>query len=445
MKITNHINYLLIVAIVLLTSCSGLLDVEQQNSTSPEGFIKDRQTASNALASVYVSARRALAEEGALFAYTDLRTGHLKMNSATGIQIANQNLLYTTKELKDYRNWDDFLESIYQCNLLIENIDNTERFLTEDDINSHKGQAYFMRALLDFYMCQIWGDVPLIKSTSARVNASRSEKALVMESVIADALVAIDMLPMTHTDNSGNVNYLNTSTYASKTAAIILLVKAYVHTGNDSEAIKWYESLLLLTRSNVVLEDAFEFSLEGNDYTSDIDNLFSEDVFFNGKDQSLMEVTSGEYVLSLYDEEDQRLVKGFEVVDDQVILLKHDDSSLDILGLKEVKLLAAEAYAKSGMDDKALGIVNANRVMNGLGEIFDISGDDLLYEIMMEFEREFFGDGKLFFDWSRWGILADKVPTISVEQFESGINLWPISDQNFKENSALVQNPFWLN
>lgn len=445
MKIINHINYLLIVAIILLTSCSGLLDVEQQNSTSPEGFIKDRQTASNALASVYVSARRALAEEGALFAYSDLRTGHLKMNSTTGIHIANQSLLATTNELKDYRNWDDFLESIYQCNLLIENIDNTEGYLSEEDIDSHKGQAYFMRALLDFYMCQIWGDVPLIKSTSVDVNTSKSEKALVMESVIADALEAIDMLPMTHDDNYGNVNYLNTSTYASKTAAIILLVKAYVHTENYSEAIKWYESLLLLTRSNTVLEDVFEFSLEGDDYTSDIDNLFSKDVFFNGKDKSLMEVTSGEYVLSLFDAEDQRLTKGFEEVDDQVLLLKHDDSSLDILGFVEVQLLAAEAYSKSGMDDKALEIVNGIRLMNGLGEIFDIIGDDLWNEIMMEFEREFFGEGKLFFDWNRWGILADKVPTISVEQLESGIALWPISDQNFKINTTLVQNPFWLN
>lgn len=444
MKIINHINYLLIVAIVLLTSCSGLLDVEQQNSTSPEGFIKDRQSASNALASVYVSARRALAEEGALFAYTDLRTGHLKMNSNTGIHVSNQNLLATTKELKDYRNWDEFLESIYQCNLLIENIENTAGFLMEEDIDSHKGQAYFMRALLDFYMCQIWGDVPLTRATSARANASRSEKALVMESVIVDALAAIELLPMTHDDNYGNVNYLNTSTYASKTAAIVLLVKAYVHTGNYAEAIKWYESLLLLMRSNTVLYEVFEFSLEGDDYTADVDQLFSKDVFFNGKDQSLMEVTSGEYVLSLYDEVDQRL-KAFEVVGDQVLLLKHDDSSLDILSLPEVTLLAAEAYSKSGMDDKALAIINGRRMSNGLEQIFDVVGDDLWNEIMMEFEREFFGEGKLFFDWSRWGVLADKVPTISTEQFESGINLWPISDQNFKSNTALVQNPFWLN
>lgn len=445
MKIINHINYLLIVAIVLLTSCSGLLDVEEQNSTSPEGFIKDRQTAGNALASVYASARRALAEEGALFAYTDLRTGHLKMNSATGVHISKQSLLSTTKELKDYRNWDDFLESIYQCNLLIENIDNTKGFLTEEDISTHKGQAYFMRALLDFYMCQIWGDIPLIKSTSVQVNTVRSEKALVMESVIADALLAVDMLPMTHNDTYGNVNYLNTSTYASRSAAIVLLVKAYVHTENYTEAIKWYESLLLLTRSNVVLEEIFEFSLEGDDYTADIDNVFSENVFFNGKDKSLMEVTSSDYVLSLYDMEDIRLTKGFEEVDGQSLILKHDDSSLGILRFAEAHLLAAEAYSKSGMDGKALGIINEIRMKNGLGQIFDVVGDDLWSEIMMEFERELFGEGKLFFDWSRWGVLADKVPTISQEQLESGIDLWPISDENFKTNDTLVQNPFWLN
>ena len=457
----NRKNYLFFVVLLLFSSCNGLLDVEPEDSTSPEGFISDRQTASNVLSSVYVTARRAIAGKGAWLAYTDLRSGQLKMNNATGIHIGKQNLFASTNDLERFRNWNYFLEAVQQCNLLIENIDKASYYLGEEEINSYKGQAYFIRGLMDFYMTQIWGDCPLLNSTNAGASIRRTPMAEVLESIVKDATTAIELLPLQHTDNEGNIDSERSVRYANKAAAIILLVKAHVSTGNYTEAVTWYESLKLINRSRDYdleigseladiykgksKENVFGFNIDGDDYSVSVYNRFAYDVFFSGQDQALIQMVSAQYVNDLYEPEDMRLKKLFEIDGEEVEILKNSNSYLAIFRISDLELLAAEAYFKLSMEEKALAIINKLKIRNAIPELFDLTGDSLWNEIMIESEREFIAEGKLFFEWNRWGVLAENVTGITTEQIVSGIALWPIAEECFKSNAQIVQNPYWLN
>lgn len=463
MKIINQIKYLFLFLVVLSTSCNNILDVESLDSTSPEGFINDRQSVSNVLASAYISSRRALVNDHAWLAFTDLRTGHLKMNSGTGIQLANQNLHVLTSEMQEIASWNPFLEAIHQCNLLIESSENAKSYLSDDELNSVIGQAYFLRGLMHYYMTQVWGDCPLLLSSEVGAAIVRVPVAEVIAEVGKDAEMAFELLPLQHTDKNGTSDLQKSVRYANKLAAGILMLKARMVVADYEGAVYAYELLSLANRakeyklevsgnrasvfSGESPESIFGFNLSGDDYGHSLATPFNANVFFKGENLKLVEVISIEKLLSVYGTTDDVRVSAFFEFNDTDQLngfLKYSDSFQLLFRLSDAELLAAEAYYEVGKHDKAVKILNDLKARNGLPEV-EAEGDDLLTVIQTEFEREFFGEGKLLFEWNRWGILADKVQNITEEQFLAGIAYWPIADECFKSNTGLVQNSYWLN
>jgi len=191
-------------------------------------------------------------------------------------------------------------------------------------------------------------------------------------------------------------------------------------------------------------ESIFGFNLSGDDYGNSLSTPFTSGVYFNGKNSTLIEVSSKEYVLGLYEEGDIRLDRLFQIDEEYIGILKYSNSYLMLFRLGDAEMLAAEAYYRIGKEDKALTIINNLKVRSKLSEV-DVAGDALWEEIMLEFEREFFGEGKLLFEWNRWGILADKVESITTDQYSNGIVYWPIADECFMLNPGISQNPYWLN
>ena len=462
MKILNQIKYLFLLLVVLSTSCSDILDVESFDTTPPEGFINDRQSVNNILATAYVSSRKALVNDNAWLAFSDLRTAHLKMNNGTGNYIAKQNLHESTSQLQGISNWNSFLEAIYQCNLLIENSENAKAYLSQDDLNSVIGQAYFLRGLMHYYMTQVWGDCPLVLSSQNGAKVTRSAVADVIAEVVKDAQMAFDLLPLQHTNINGGNDLQKSVRYANQIAAGILMQKANMAILNYEGAVHAYELISLANKakeyqlentskrasifSGESQESIFGFNLSGDNYGHSLTTPFSEDVFFSGQNLKLVEVASSENVISVYSEDDVRLNSFFELEDDTVVtgFLKYSSSYQLLFRLSDAELLASEAYFKLGDEGKAASLLNDLKVRNGLVEVH-VRGDELWAEIEIEFEREFYGEGKLFFEWNRWGILDDKVGTISSEQFANGIALWPIADECFKYSSDLSQNAYWIN
>lgn len=103
------------------------------------------------------------------------------------------------------------------------------------------GEAKFMRAFSNFYLLQLYGDIPIITSTDYEVNRliSRSPENAVYQFIVNDLKEAKEQLSEKFLD--GNLNeYPGTSTAErvrpTKWAASALLARVYLYTGEYSLA-----------------------------------------------------------------------------------------------------------------------------------------------------------------------------------------------------------------
>jgi len=103
----------------------------------------------------------------------------------------------------------------------------------------------------------------------------------------------------------------------------------------------------------------------------------------------------------------------------------------------DVLLMAAEAFHKSGNDEKARNYLNEVRDRAGLPDV-TASGPALFDAIVKERQLELAFEGFRYTDLVRWGLAAQELGTLGYQ--ESKHNLLPIPDFDVK-TAALTQNP----
>jgi hypothetical protein len=83
--------------------------------------------------------------------------------------------------------WQEIYQYIYTSNSILEGINASEN-ISNSTRNQLNGEAKFIRAFCHFYLCNLFGSIPLVTSTDYRVNnvISRSSIELVYEQIIKD-------------------------------------------------------------------------------------------------------------------------------------------------------------------------------------------------------------------------------------------------------------------
>lgn len=187
--------------ILTLGSCDSFVDVELPNSqlTAPVVF-EDIATANAAMTSIYSNMRdRGMltgapsglshqlgnyADEFDFYGYSQSSTNYYFMNALT-------------PSLQDMKTlWTDTYNQIYSANAVIYGAENST-ILSESNKNQLRGEALFVRALLHFYMVNLYGDVPYITTTDYTINSnvSRMPATAVYNTIKADLSLAVDLLP----------------------------------------------------------------------------------------------------------------------------------------------------------------------------------------------------------------------------------------------------------
>lgn len=128
--------------------------------------------------------------------------------------------------------WSFIYPNVFTCNSAIEQL-TTATSLTSAVRQQLLGEAKFMRALLYFYLVNLYGDVPLVLSTNYTSNAlmARSPKEMVYQQIINDSREAQNLLSANYLD----ATLLTTTTdrlRPTKWAACALLSRVYLYTGN---------------------------------------------------------------------------------------------------------------------------------------------------------------------------------------------------------------------
>lgn len=126
--------------------------------------------------------------------------------------------------------WSQPYDYNYRANAVIEGV-TASTTLSPDVKTTLLGEAKFMRAFLHFYLVNTFGDVPLILDTDVLKNTSlpRTATAEVYKAIIADLIAAKGLLSVDYPDGGER-------TRPNKTAATLLLARAYLYTGNNVQA-----------------------------------------------------------------------------------------------------------------------------------------------------------------------------------------------------------------
>lgn len=154
--------------------------------------------------------------------------------------------LYFWKEI--YQNY------IYTCNDILANLPNSQ--VSPAISGQLIGQAKFTRAFFNFYLTNLWGDIPLLTTTDYNVNGtiSKASQAQVYQLIKQDLLDAQQSL---------NKNYLGADAVTTTTertlpnywAATALLARAYLYLGDWKNAE---------AQASAVIDNVTQYQLQTN-------------------------------------------------------------------------------------------------------------------------------------------------------------------------------------
>jgi hypothetical protein len=345
--------------------------------------------------------------------------------------------------------WNESYHQIYCANAVIEGCENSTQL-----IQTYKaqfiGEALFIRAMVHFYLLNIYGDVPYITTTNYEQNrlAVRLSKTNVYEHIIEDLKNAIELLPE---------NYLTQDRVRpNKAVATALLARVYLYNENWLEAEMTSSSVIndgayvLEALDNVFLkqsaETIWQFSPENEGFNAYEGNVF---IFSSGPPPF---VGLRNEVVSEFSSEDLRKSVWIKTIDDGENTWYHaykykqnsnTATSIEysiVLRLAEQYLIRAESRAKQGNLAGAIDDINKIRNRAGLTNTSAITTQQIIDEIIVQRRLELFTEfGHRFLDLKRTS-KSDNVLPLTKAGWDSHDNLWPIPLNEILSNPNMTQN-----
>lgn len=416
----NTITYLLFLLVLqyFLISCEKMIDVDLPGNQIPsEQVFEDVQTADAALAALYSglwdNSPLAGDQTGKLLGtYTD-DLSYYATTSTNGILDLFQNT-HTDSNAAVYAYWASAYQKIYIANAIIEGVEQSVSLSTMDR-NRLKGEALLIRAILFFYLQQIYGDIPLPTTTDYNINKvlPKTNANETLAKIEADLNTVIYLMP----DDYRNSERI----FPNKKVAQLMLAKVYMTQNTPS---KWAEAEVLL--KNIIQSPLYTFQ-------NDITKVFTKTgahilwqlkpknpgdavkeasiyYFTNAAPSSFALSQDLVSVFSVNDTRKQSWMASVTVSGNTWYRAEKYKNRANntteysiIFRLEEVYLLLAEALAQQDKLMEALPYLNKTRQRAGLHAIpTPVSKENLLAEILLESRREFFTEfGHRFFDLKR--------------------------------------------
>jgi hypothetical protein len=361
--------------------------------------------------------------------------------------------------------WGDLYNLIYQANSAIEGI-STSTGMTSAMKQQLTGESEFIRAFCNFYLVNIYGDVPLVSTTNYKVNevSDRTPEAMVYQQIVADLTNAQGLLSDNFLTSEGTTTAERVR--PNKGAVTALLARVYLYEQKwDSAEAAATEVINNATFGLVTdLDSAF---LAGN--TEAIWQLEIPNNGFNTHDggEFLLSDVGGptagfpfflsDSLVSAFAPNDLRRLNWVDsvVVASQTYYfpfkykLNYTGQAPaeypTLLRLAEQYLIRAEARAQQGNVSGAAGDLNVIRTRAGLPNTSATNSQGLLSAILLERRFELFTEyGHRWLDLIRTGN-ANAVMNIVTPQkggvWETTDELYPIMLTEIQSDPNLTQNP----
>ncbi|WP_116789517.1 RagB/SusD family nutrient uptake outer membrane protein [Flavobacterium psychrotrophum] len=231
-KIRNYLSRtaLLLALCPIHTGCESFTEVDlPSNQLTATVVFQDRATANAALAAVYAKIRDTGFLRGGtngigsrMGCYTDELDFYAGATDNTSTFYTNS-ILPTNSDITGW--WADAYQIIYSVNAIIEGTDASQA-LSQQDKQVLSAEALFIRALLHFYLVNLYGEIPYITTTDYRINmqATRMHQQEIYERLEADLIESVQNLPEIYTNPE--------KTRANKAVARALLARVYLFSQN---------------------------------------------------------------------------------------------------------------------------------------------------------------------------------------------------------------------
>lgn len=445
-----------LLVVINFTGCENFVDVQTPKSQlTGITVFQDRATANAALVDVYSKLRDTGLLTGStigsgvclgLYADELLYYGAPDDNASF---IFNNTMLPSTSMAGQL--WNQSYHQIYCANAVISGCQNSAS-LSRADKDQFIGEALFVRALIHFYLTNLYGDVPYITSTNYEINrlVFRISSQEIYNSAIADLQKAITLLPEAYADSE--------RVRPNRSTSLALLARVYLYNGNWAEAAD--------TASAVINNKTYTWE-------TDIDKIFLKDCTAtiwqfapkragnNTNEGAAFIFQSGPppfaglrpELYNAFANDDLRKSHWIARITNGTSVWYHANkykqntntgSSVEysiVFRLAEQYLIRAEARARQGELSNAKEDLNKVRNLAGLDNTTAVTAEDVIEAVQQERRFELFTEfGHRFFDLKRNGSLNTVLSAVK-PGWNSTDEHWPIPETELLANPNLTQNP----
>lgn len=453
-----RVGYTLLLFALLPTGCDSFVEVDLPSSqlTSVAVF-EEEATANAAMTDIYAKLRDGGLLSGLgsgmsaeLGTYTD-ELDFYGSNAVVTRFFYTNTVVSTNTEISGW--WSKAYNQVYAANAVYEGVSASTK-LTQADKDQLMGEALFVRALVHFYLVNLFGDVPYITVTDYRQNqiVHRMTVSEVYARIITDLETAQELLPDSY---FGGIRVR-----PNNKATTALLARVYLYNGNNAEAAN---------AASAVLNETATYSLEPNFANSFLKESKSTIWQFSPKGDGRNTVEGTTFIfnsgppqfvalrndlLNAFEPGDLRRVNWVKAVTNGTTTWYHaykykqrtttptsQEYSI-VFRLSEQYLIRAEARAKQGDLIGAKEDLNVIRNLAGLPATAAISQQDILNAIVRERRVEMFTEfGHRFYDLKRANQL-DSVLGVVKPDWSSFEAVFPIPQTELLLNPNLnPQNP----
>ena len=343
--------------------------------------------------------------------------------------------------------WNKSYNQIYSANAVLEGLQNSTA-IAEADKKQLQGEALFIRALIHFYLLNLYGDIPYITTTDYLLNSkvSRMSGDKVYDLIVTDLNKAIELLSEDYVSPERILP--NRSTANALLARVYLYMRLYPEASNAASAVinnplyGWETDLdkIFLKESNTTI---WQFMPNTSDSNTVEGSLY---IFTSGPPPI---VGLKPDFVNAFEQGDERKSHWTTEVTDGVSTWYHASkykqasttpSSVEysvVFRLAEQYLIRAEARAYQGDLIGAKEDLNMIRITAGLTNTAAVTADEIIKDILNQRRFELFTEfGQRFFDLKRTGKLDDTL-SASKSGWNSTDSLWPLPALELSSNPNL--------
>lgn len=435
--------------ILLISSCEAFVEVDLPKSQLTSATVyKEYSTANAAMANVYAKMRDNSMLAGTasgLSSTLGLYADELTLYGTVNQLFYNNTIIPSNPAITQF--WNNSYNQIYAANLVLEGVKASS--FTAQQKAQLEGEVLFVRALLHFYLLQLFGDIPYIQSTDYRLNStvSRLPSKQVYGLIISDLNAAVGLLLP---------SYLSTDRVRPNSfAAKALLSRVYLYDGNWSEAEKI---------ANEIIGNSSLFAFENNlskvflNTSTETIWQFIPTIAGRNTDEAVsFTFTSGpppntalsESLMNSFEVNDLRKLNWtapvtntagktwyhtFKYKEPRATTISKEYSI--VLRLTEQYLIRAEARANQGNLVGAKEDLNKIRTRAGLQNLLINTKEEVLDAVLQERRKELFVEyGHRFFDLKRMGKI-DAVLSVK-PGWNTNYRFFPIPENELNVNPNL--------